>query len=396
MPRIIPKPSPVGAASPCCGWRCLIEQLLDMHSRIRAAADGRLRCCCDYPVLCGDRAEYGLSFCTTAPAAAPRRTFRHRKRRRVERVQDDPRVSYERSLRRPSRYLHSTDASIFESRPLGVVLPRDEEDLQALVRYAGEHLLPLAPRVMASPGKPLDPESSSISASTSARSSTSAPTRRPARRRTTRTDAAATQVGASFPARSIAPGMHAWWHVADQCVRAPAPSNTATHAITSNGCASCWIAATLRRPGGMCWSAAETPHGRPKTSCHRSSRRLCRRTPTCSTATSSRTPYNRCGYLLHDVLRGDSLNLARLLVGSEGTLAFFTEATRTIPLPGGRRRPARLESCRRCPARSSLRRRAVRQRVSCSTAGCRHRAQVAIRTVPLCAVGHRGRVAGRV
>ncbi len=37
------------------------------------------------------------------------------------------------------------------------------------------------------------------------------------------------------------------------------------------------------------------------------------------------------------MLRDDALNLARLLVGSEGTLAFFTEATlRTIPLPGGR------------------------------------------------------------
>jgi Fe-S oxidoreductase/FAD/FMN-containing dehydrogenase len=49
-----------------------------------------------------------------------------------------------------------------------------------------------------------------------------------------------------------------------------------------------------------------------------------------------RTPFNRCGYLLHDVLDAESLDLARLLVGSEGTLALFTEATlRTIPLPGG-------------------------------------------------------------
>ena len=31
------------------------------------------------------------------------------------------------------------------------------------------------------------------------------------------------------------------------------------------------------------------------------------------------------------------LDLPRLLVGSEGTLAFFTEATlKTVPLPGGR------------------------------------------------------------
>ncbi len=43
---------------------------------------------------------------------------------------------------------------------------------------------------------------------------------------------------------------------------------------------------------------------------------------------------NRCGYQLADVLAEDRLNLARLLVGSEGTLAIITEATvRTTPRP---------------------------------------------------------------
>jgi FAD/FMN-containing dehydrogenase/Fe-S oxidoreductase len=45
-----------------------------------------------------------------------------------------------------TRMLYSTDASIFEVRPLGVVVPRDEEDLSALVRYAAEHEVPLVPR----------------------------------------------------------------------------------------------------------------------------------------------------------------------------------------------------------------------------------------------------------
>lgn len=43
---------------------------------------------------------------------------------------------------------------------------------------------------------------------------------------------------------------------------------------------------------------------------------------------------NRCGYHLHDVLRDGQLDLARLLVGSEGTLALIAQATlRTEPIP---------------------------------------------------------------
>src|SRR5262245_66224925 len=45
-----------------------------------------------------------------------------------------------------SRALYATDASPFEVEPAGVVVPRDEDDLAALVRYAGEHELSLVPR----------------------------------------------------------------------------------------------------------------------------------------------------------------------------------------------------------------------------------------------------------
>src|SRR5436309_13041651 len=45
-----------------------------------------------------------------------------------------------------TRTLYSTDASLFEVRPLGVVAPRDEEDVRALVRYAAEHEMPLVAR----------------------------------------------------------------------------------------------------------------------------------------------------------------------------------------------------------------------------------------------------------
>lgn len=45
-----------------------------------------------------------------------------------------------------SRYLYSTDASIYQVMPLAVVFPRREEDLTALVALAAEHGVPLVPR----------------------------------------------------------------------------------------------------------------------------------------------------------------------------------------------------------------------------------------------------------
>src|SRR5262245_31298753 len=46
----------------------------------------------------------------------------------------------------PSRAIYSTDASLFQVEPLPVAMPRDEEDLALLVRYAYERSIPIIPR----------------------------------------------------------------------------------------------------------------------------------------------------------------------------------------------------------------------------------------------------------
>src|SRR5918912_3955656 len=44
------------------------------------------------------------------------------------------------------RGLYATDASLFEVPPLAVTRPRTEADVQAVVRYAAEHQLPVTAR----------------------------------------------------------------------------------------------------------------------------------------------------------------------------------------------------------------------------------------------------------
>jgi FAD/FMN-containing dehydrogenase/Fe-S oxidoreductase len=240
-----------------------------------------------------------------------------------------------------SRALYSTDASIFQVQPLAVVVPRDEEDVQALVRYAAERQISLTPR---GAGTGLAGEALSagiiVDLSRHFRSigDIGADTVRVQPGVVYRDlNARLEQVGRRFApdpasgAQCTIGGMLATNASGSQALR---HGYTRDHVaglrvVLDNGEAAA-VGLEPRQPsteesGGRLAeivgnvAALLTEHAELVRGCQ------------------PQTRFNRCGYLLHDVLTPDHLDLARLLVGSEGTLAIFTEATlRTLPLPAGR------------------------------------------------------------
>jgi FAD/FMN-containing dehydrogenase/Fe-S oxidoreductase len=240
-----------------------------------------------------------------------------------------------------SRTLYSTDASIFQVEPLGVVAPRDEDDVCALLRYAGENRIPLIARGAGSgvageslgTGLVID-----LSQHFRAILDVGADTVR-VQPGVVHRDL---NVRLAREGRRFAPdpASGAQCTVGGMLATNASGSRALRHGYTRDHVAS--LRAVLDSGDAVTaarhprWPAPTTRPGRLEDVVssvatlleqHADVVRDCR----------PRTPFNRCGYLLHDVLSDGELDLARLLVGSEGTLALFTEATlRTVPLAGGR------------------------------------------------------------
>jgi FAD/FMN-containing dehydrogenase/Fe-S oxidoreductase len=261
---------------------------------------------------------------------------------RAERVRDDLKgvLKGELFFDDLSRTLYATDASIFEVRPVGIAVPRDEEDVAALVRYAVENQVPLTAR---GAGTGLAGESLGagliVDLSRHLRSIVA-----------TTADTVTVQPGVVYRALTA--------HLAKEGRRfAPDPSRgectiggmLATnasgarafrHGYTREHVASLRVvldSGDVAEAGRVSrWPGTEATHGRLDDIVS-SSVTLLQQHAALIRECQPRTRFNRCGYLLHDALDAERLDLPRLLVGSEGTLALFTQATlRTIPLPGGR------------------------------------------------------------
>lgn len=235
-----------------------------------------------------------------------------------------------------ARSLYSTDASIFQIKPAGVAMPRDEDDVCGLVRYAQEHAIPLVPRG-AGTGRAgqalgtglvvdfsrhmraivaLGPDSVRVHPGVTfeaLRGELASVGRRLA------AEPSATPVctiGGMLAGNSAGPRACKHGYTLDHVI--------ALRAVLDNG-----DMAVLTAEGAPSMSAAPS-HIHDIAAAlavliEQNRALIDRHQPA--------TRFDRLGYRLH----GEALDLPGLLIGSEGTLAIFTEATlRTVPLPAGR------------------------------------------------------------
>ncbi|MCE9561586.1 MAG: FAD-binding protein [Planctomycetes bacterium] len=262
-----------------------------------------------------------------------------------------------------TRGLYATDGSPFQITPLAVAVPEDADDVAVLVRYCSEHNYPIIPRGGGTgvAGESLGP-AIILDLSVKLR-----------RIGAITADTVTTEPGVTCAALNAELAKHGRRFAPD-----PASANTCTiggmvatnasggnafrhgytrdHVLELDVVLDNGTTAVLTPPsflgkgvGGLGSSNADpspTPPPRGeglKTETERleqitqATRELLSANQAAIAQHRPRTPFNRCGYLLHDILTPEGPDLAKLLVGSEGTLAITTAATlRTIELPGGR------------------------------------------------------------
>ena len=236
-------------------------------------------------------------------------------------------------------HMYSADASLYEIRPLAVVRPISQIDVATCVRYAAERGIPIHARGAGTglageslgPGIVLDFSH--------------------AMRRIVRVDQETVTVQPGVVHGQLNRSL-----ARDGRMFGPDPATggvtTMGSVVSLDGGGSRWLAyGSARRhveslqvvlASGEVIEAGPTSVAEPnsleagnaRTGIARRLAELIRREQTVIVANRPKSLVNRCGYQLHDVLENDTLDLAKVLVGAEGTLGIITQATvRTVPIP---------------------------------------------------------------
>lgn len=233
-------------------------------------------------------------------------------------------------------YAH--DASLYEIDPLGVIAPRSDEDLVAVARYATEHGIPLhargagtgraggalgpglvldfgrhfrrvvailPDRVVVQPGVVLDVLNAQLE---------------PFGRRVAIDPSGAdvATIGGLIARDAVGARSLRYGTMADQVER--------LRVVFANGdVADCGV-----EP----WPSFDDDPTDFKAAVARKLATLARRNAELLARKAPRAKRNTAGYALHHAAKFDGIDLARVLCGSEGTLALVTQATlKTVPLP---------------------------------------------------------------
>jgi FAD/FMN-containing dehydrogenase/Fe-S oxidoreductase len=256
-----------------------------------------------------------------------------------------------------TRGIYSTDASPFQVTPLGVAIPLDTQDLSTLVRYCFEHAIPLIPRGAGTglAGEALGP-GLIVDLSVHLRKILEI---------TSTTATVEPGVGLEELNESLAthgrrfapdPASGSSCTLGGMVATNASGGNAFRHGYTrdyisglgvvwDNGEASTLISPHFSNsstgsegpPLAIVGSPGNPKGDSPRThDIHTATTALLRAKHELIHLTRPLTAFNRCGYLLHDVLNNGGTDVAKLLCGSEGTLGIITVATlRTVPLPGG-------------------------------------------------------------
>jgi FAD/FMN-containing dehydrogenase/Fe-S oxidoreductase len=237
-----------------------------------------------------------------------------------------------------ARAPYAHDASLYEIDPLGVVVPRSREDLEAALKYAAEHALPVHARGAGTglAGESLGP-GLVVDFSVHFR-----------RILDVGAESVTVQAGVVLDVLND--------HLAPLGRRiGPDPSGSAAATIGGLVAGDAAGARSLRHGTfgdhverlGVLFAGGETGElGRvpwPRFDddpsdflgrlAHKVGALLTRHAVLIERA-APKSPRNRCGYALRGAAEADGIDLARLVVGSEGTLVLVTDATlKTVPIP---------------------------------------------------------------